>query len=67
MRTAKGAWLYASGDVTTEQAGLRGRSLNSEADVESLRKDVAYVSKVMKDPRKAKLVEQKLTEQEGKS
>lgn len=67
VRTAKGAWLYASGDVTTEQAGLRGRSLNSEADVESLRKDVAYVSKVMKDPRKAKLVEQKLTEQEGKS
>ena len=46
-----GAWLYAAGDVTTEAAGLRGRSLNSEKDVEALRKDVDTVSRVMKDPR----------------
>ena len=42
-QNAKGAWLYASGEVTSEVSGLKGRVLNSEQDLGRLRSDVEFV------------------------
>lgn len=47
-RTTKGAWLYASGDVTSEASGLKGRVLNSEKDLGKLRSDVGFVDGILK-------------------
>ena len=42
-KNAKGAWRYASGEVTSEVSGLKGRVLNSEDDLGRLRSDVEFV------------------------
>jgi len=42
-----GAWLFASGEVTSEEAGLKGQVLESEKSVERLQKDVDYVNSLL--------------------
>ena len=49
LRSSKGAWLYAAGEVTTEAAGFKGRVLNKESDLESMKTDVDYVNKLIKE------------------
>ena len=49
LRNAKGAWLYAAGEVRTEAAGFKDRVLNSERDLASFRTDVEYVQKLVKE------------------
>ena len=48
-RNAKGAWLYAAGEVTTDAVGFKGRVLNSQKDLDAMGKDVDYVKKLLKD------------------
>jgi len=44
----KGGWMFASGAVSSEAPGLRSRSaMNSDADVETLKKDVAFARKMV--------------------
>jgi len=49
VQNAKGAWLYAAGDVTTETSGLRGRVLKSEKDLAKVKKDVDFVRGILKE------------------
>ncbi|KAL1527777.1 hypothetical protein AB1Y20_009162 [Prymnesium parvum] len=50
-QTAKGAWLYSTGSVTSEVAGLKGRTLNDDKDLSRLQKDVGFVEGVMNTPK----------------
>jgi SEC-C motif-containing protein len=47
-RNAQGAWLYATGEVTTDAVGFKGRVLNNQKDVEAMGKDVEFVKKIIK-------------------
>ena len=49
QRDKGGAWLYAAGEVSSDAAGLKGRVLNSEEDLDKLRADTDYVKKLLKD------------------
>ena len=49
LRQPKGNWLYGAGEVRTEAAGFKDRVLNSDKDVDEMRKDVDYVTKLIKD------------------
>ena len=40
-------WLYASGEVTSEEAGLKGAVLNGQRDLTKLEKDVEYLKGVL--------------------
>ena len=44
-----GTWLYAAGDVRSDAAGLKGRTLNKESDIDSFKADVDYVTSLMKN------------------
>ena len=44
VKNAKGEWLYGSGEVSSEAAGLKGRVLNDEKDLGGLQKDVDFVN-----------------------
>ena len=47
FRKVGDAWLYASGEVTSEEAGLKGAVLNGQRDLTKLEKDVEYVKGVL--------------------
>ena len=47
FRKVGDAWLYASGEVTSEEAGLKGTVLNGQRDLTKLEKDVEYVKGVL--------------------
>ena len=49
VRNKKGTWLYAAGDVRSEAAGFKDKVLQSEGDLNAMRKDVDYVQKLIKD------------------
>ena len=47
-----GKWFFASGAVTSEEAGLKGQVLESEKNVQKLQKDVNYVNTLIDQAKK---------------
>lgn len=52
VKNAKGEWLYGSGEVSSEAAGLKGRVLNDEKDLGGLQKDVDFVNSLFDQAKK---------------
>ena len=49
LRMKKGHWLYSAGEVRTEAVGFKDRVLNDQKDLDSMKADVDYVTKLIKD------------------